>query len=129
MNNKNKLGKILRQRRLMIPLTITQLSTIIGISIAHLSRIERGVRFPSARVLQKIADPLKFSNNELFTLAGCLSARSSAKVVKIEGELRGPYVASKLSKKLIEIQYAIIAILITIKRIAMEYQFNVDFTE
>jgi len=43
-----------------------------GVSASHLGRIERGERFPSGSVLRRIAGPLGFEEDELFTLAGYL---------------------------------------------------------
>lgn len=76
----NNLGKILKQRRLMIPLTLGELAAKSGVSSSHLGRMERGERFPSARVLRKIAKPLGFSESQLFTLVGYLSPLSSCMV-------------------------------------------------
>ena len=68
----NELGKIIKQQRLSIPLTLQELTAKSGVSSSHLGRIERGERFPSAHVLRKIARPLGFEENELFTLANYL---------------------------------------------------------
>ena len=55
-DNKNKnIGRIIKQRRLMIPLTLRELAAISGVSSSHLGRVERGERFPSASILRKIA--------------------------------------------------------------------------
>lgn len=69
MTNSNDLGKILKQRRVTIPLTLWELARASGVSASHLSRIERGKRFPSARILQKFAKPLGFREEELFSFA------------------------------------------------------------
>jgi len=63
-NNSKHLGRILKQQRLMIPLTLNKLATVAGISPSHLGRIERGERFPSASVLRKIARPLVFEEGD-----------------------------------------------------------------
>ena len=62
-NNDGYLGRILKQRRTMVPLTLRGLATISGISSSHLGRVERGERFPSALILRKIAKPLGFEEN------------------------------------------------------------------
>jgi len=49
-NNGNYLGRILKQRRVMIPLTLRGLAVISGMSPSHLGRVERGERFPIAMV-------------------------------------------------------------------------------
>ena len=51
-NNGENLGRILRQQRVLIPLTLRKLATISGISSSHLGRIERGERFPN--VVEKL---------------------------------------------------------------------------
>ena len=75
--NNNDLGKILKQQRITVPLTLQELAAESGVSSSHLGRIERGERFPSARILRKIAKPLGFDEDELFTLAGFLSPQTS----------------------------------------------------
>ena len=80
MTNRNELGKIIKQRRVMIPLTLRELAAKSGVTQSHLSRIEIGGRFPSARILRKIAKPLGFSEVELFTFAGFLSPQPSEEV-------------------------------------------------
>ncbi|MDP2718717.1 MAG: helix-turn-helix transcriptional regulator, partial [Dehalococcoidia bacterium] len=52
-DNSNDLGKILKQRRVMIPMTLGELAATSGVSSSHLGRIERGERFPSAHMLRK----------------------------------------------------------------------------
>ena len=90
-------------------------------SASHLGRIERGERFPSAHILRRIAGPLGFDENELFTLAGYLSAQS-AQTAEREPAYRGgqldPYVARVLSQEPIEVQRAVIGILTMLKSIA-----------
>jgi len=49
----NNLGKILKQRRGMIPLTLHELVAKSGVSASHIGRIERVQRFPSASILRK----------------------------------------------------------------------------
>ena len=121
MTNDNNLGKILKRQRLLIPLTLRKLAVISGISPSHLGRIERGERFPSASVLKNIANPLGFEENELFSLAGYLSPRSvgieEGKTEYIGGHL-DPYVSRVLGEEPVEVQRAVIGILIILKSIA-----------
>lgn len=121
-NNGDNLGKIIRQRRLMISLTIKELATRSGVSPSYLGRIERGERFPSASVLRKIAGHLGFKENELFILAGYLSPQPpgvAEKPVSYEVGL-DPYVARVLSQEPVDVQRAVIAILTILKSIAKE---------
>lgn len=92
-----------------------------GISSSHLGRIERGERFPSARILRKIAKPLGFEENELFTLAGYLSPQAPAIAEEGPGYRAGqldPYVARVLGQEPVEVQRAVIGILTILKSVA-----------
>jgi transcriptional regulator with XRE-family HTH domain len=118
-------GRILKQRRFTIPLTLRKLATVSGISSSHLGRIERGERFPSASVLQKIAKPLGFEESELFSLAGYLSPRPVGVEEKNANRIGGqldPYVSRILSEKPVEVQHAVIGILSILKIIAKAYE-------
>ena len=117
-DNKNDLGKILKQRRLMVPLTLQELAMAAGVSQSHLGRIEGGGRFPSARILNKIAKPLGFAQSELLALAGYLPARPSTEVETPSGGQLDPYVAAVLSQEPVEIQRAVVTILSVLKSMA-----------
>jgi len=128
-DNKNALSKILKQRRVTIPLTLQELANASGVSPSHLGRIERGERFPSARILRKIAKPLNFDEDELFTLAGYLSAQPSS-VSSLGGRQLDPYVAAVLSQEPVEIQRAVVAILSVMKSmVAKGTGCDIGFTE
>ena len=114
------LGKIIKQQRIMMPLTLRELGAASGVSSSHLGRIERGERFPSARILRKIAKPLGFGEEELFTLAGYLSPESATRAEKGEdiGGRLDPYVARVLAQEPVEVQRTVIAILTIFKSLA-----------
>ena len=114
------LGKILKQQRLSLPLTLHELSAMSGVSASHLGRIERGERFPSGSILRRIAKPLGFGEDELFTLAGYLSPSTSSVAEGRQyygGEL-DPYVARMLTQESVDMQRAVIGILNILKSIA-----------
>lgn len=117
VDDKNVLGKILKQRRIMIPLTLMELGTDADVSASHLARIEGGKRYPSARVLRKLAKPLGFGEGELFVLAGYLPSRSSSNV-GFNSRRVDPYVASVLSEEPVEIQRSLVKILSLVKSMA-----------
>lgn len=73
----NNLAKVLQERRKTKKLTLSQVSIITGVSVAHIGRIENGKRLPSAHILRKLAKPLGFSEVELFKLADFLSRDDS----------------------------------------------------
>jgi transcriptional regulator with XRE-family HTH domain len=122
-NYSDHLGKIIKQQRISLSLTLQELAAKSSVSASHLGRIERGERFPSAHVLQKIAKPLAFEEDELFTLAGYLSPQPPAvaeKSVIYANERLDPFVARILAQESIEVQRAVIGILAILKSIAKE---------
>ena len=106
-DNRNDIGKKIKMRRLIAELTLTQLSVSSGVSLSYLTRIETGKRFPSARILRKIAKPLGIGEGELLILADYLSP--SAKAERLER--LDPYVAVVLSQESVEVQRAVVTIL------------------
>ena len=120
-DSSNNLGEIIRQGRITQRLTLSQLSAMSGVSSSHLGRIERGERFPSGSILRKIAEPLGFEENELFTLAGYLSPNppgiAESRPHYGGGEL-DPYVARMLAQEPVDVQRAVIGILTILKSIA-----------
>jgi transcriptional regulator with XRE-family HTH domain len=77
VGKKQNIGKIIREQRKRIPLSLSQLSRISGVSVAHLGRVEHGQRIPSPHALQRTANPLGFDLNELLIMAGHLLPESS----------------------------------------------------
>ena len=110
MSNGNKnLGKIIKQQRLVAELTLHQVNVKSRVSASHLGRIEKGQRFPSASILRRIARPLGFDEDELFTLAGYLSPQPPSIAEKNPGYSSGrldPYVASVLAQEPVKVQRA-----------------------
>ena len=67
------LGDFLREQRLASRLSLRQLAEQVGVSNPYLSQIERGLRRPSAEVLQQIAKALRISAEQLYVRAGIVS--------------------------------------------------------
>jgi transcriptional regulator with XRE-family HTH domain len=66
------LGDHLKEQRKIAQLSIRQLAAAAGVSNPYLSQIERGIRRPSAGVLQQIAKALRISAEQLYVHAGLL---------------------------------------------------------
>lgn len=66
------LGSFIREQRRSARLSLRKLSDIAGISNPYLSQIERGLRKPSAEILQSIAKALRISAETLYVRAGIL---------------------------------------------------------
>ncbi len=115
-------------------LTIRKLARAAGVSTSHLGRIERGERFPSARVLRKITKPLDFEEIELLILAGYLSSQTTGRVESETQFMRlDPYVIAVLSQEPVEIQSAVVTIVSLLKSMAKEIAkgigCNIEFAE
>lgn len=67
------LGDYLKEQRVSSRLSLRQLADQAGVSNPYLSQIERGLRKPSAEVLQQIAKALRISAEQLYIRAGILS--------------------------------------------------------
>jgi transcriptional regulator with XRE-family HTH domain len=66
------LGDYLKEQRVQARLSLRQLAEQAGVSNPYLSQIERGLRKPSAEVLQQIAKALRISAETLYVRAGIL---------------------------------------------------------
>ena len=66
------LGGYLREQREHARLSVRQLASLAGVSNPYLSQVERGLRRPSAEVLQQIARGLRISAEALYVRAGIL---------------------------------------------------------
>ena len=66
------LGEYLREQRHTAQLSLRQLSAVAGISNPYLSQIERGLKKPSAEILQALAKALRISAESLYVRAGFL---------------------------------------------------------
>jgi transcriptional regulator with XRE-family HTH domain len=67
------LGDYLREQRMSSRLSLRQLAEQAGVSNPYLSQIERGLRRPSAEVLQQLAKALRISAEQLYIRAGIVS--------------------------------------------------------
>lgn len=71
----NNLGDYLREQRKSAQLSLRQLSELAGVSNPYLSQIERGLKKPSAEILQQLAKGLQVSAESLYVRAGILDER------------------------------------------------------
>ena len=68
----DSVGEYIADRRRSAELTLRQLAELTGVSNPYLSQIERGLRRPSAEVLQQLAKALRVSAESLYVRAGIL---------------------------------------------------------
>jgi transcriptional regulator with XRE-family HTH domain len=72
-----EVGSYIREQRRSAQISLRQLAKLAGVSNPYLSQIERGVRKPSAEILQQIAKGLRISAEALYIQAGILDERDS----------------------------------------------------
>ncbi|HET9772076.1 MAG TPA: helix-turn-helix transcriptional regulator [Acidimicrobiia bacterium] len=101
-NRLHELGGFIRDQRRMARLSLRKLSELAGISNPYLSQIERGLRKPSAEILQAIARALRISAETLYVRAGILEAREGDSDVVAE-ILRDTTITERQKQGLIEI--------------------------
>ena len=75
------LGDYIREQRGASDISLRQLAKLAGVSNPYLSQIERGLRKPSAEILQQIAKGLRISAEALYVQAGILDQRHGAGLV------------------------------------------------
>lgn len=73
--NVGNVGEYLREQRRSAQLSLRQLAAAAGVSNPYLSQIERGLRRPSAEILQQLAKALRISAETLYVQAGILDER------------------------------------------------------
>jgi transcriptional regulator with XRE-family HTH domain len=101
-NRWRDLGEFIREQRRITHLSLRKLSELAGISNPYLSQIERGMRKPSADILQQIARALEISAETLYVRAGILDERPA------EGDLsteirRDPHLSEEQKQALLRI--------------------------
>jgi transcriptional regulator with XRE-family HTH domain len=98
-----ELGEFIREQRRSGQLSLRKLSEESGISNPYLSQIERGLRRPSAEILQQIARALEISAETLYVQAGILEARTDDEVDVVAEIRRDPALGEEQKKTLVHI--------------------------
>lgn len=75
------IGNYIREQRNTAQMSLRQLARLAGVSNPYLSQVERGLRKPSARILQQIAKGLRISAEVLYMQAGILDQPLGGPVV------------------------------------------------
>lgn len=102
------LGEIIRRQRELNELSMRQFAAMVGISNPYLSQIERGLRRPSEKVVENIAQSLRMSADALYEQAGILAdaEEESPTVLAIRTD---PNLTDRQRRSLIEIYEAFVA--------------------
>jgi len=100
--NMNSIGDYIRQQREQAKISLRQLADQAGVSNPYLSQIERGLRKPSAEILQQIAKGLRISAEALYVQAGILEDRPGDSGVRA-ALLTDPTLTERQKQVLVEI--------------------------
>jgi transcriptional regulator with XRE-family HTH domain len=95
------LGEFIRQQRTAAQLSLRNLASQAGVSNPYLSQIERGLRRPSAEILQSIAKALRISAETLYVKAGILEEREDGDLVP--HILADPHLQEAQKRALVEV--------------------------
>jgi transcriptional regulator with XRE-family HTH domain len=98
----NSIGEYIREQREQAKISMRQLAQTAGVSNPYLSQIERGLRKPSADILQQIAKGLRISAEALYVQAGILEDRPADSGVR-SALLTDPELSERQKQVLIEI--------------------------
>ena len=98
----NSIGEYIREQREQAKISMRQLAATAGVSNPYLSQIERGLRKPSADILQQIAKGLRISAEALYVQAGILEDRPADSGVR-SALLTDPELSERQKQVLIEI--------------------------
>jgi transcriptional regulator with XRE-family HTH domain len=100
--NVTSIGAYIREQREQAKISLRQLAQTAGISNPYLSQIERGLRRPSADILQQIAKGLRISAEALYVQAGFLEDKPPGSMVR-DAVLTDPDLTERQRQMLIEI--------------------------
>ncbi len=97
-----RLGDYIREQREGAAISLRRLALDAGVSNPYLSQIERGLRKPSAEVLQQIAKGLRISAEQLYVRAGLLEERESGLEVE-SAVVSDPAISERQKRVLLDI--------------------------
>jgi transcriptional regulator with XRE-family HTH domain len=95
------LGDVIRSQRHLHQMSLRELARMTGISNPYLSQIERGLRKPSAEILQQIAKGLRISAEALYVKAGILEEKPASAVT--DAVLADPSLSERQKQVLLDV--------------------------
>jgi transcriptional regulator with XRE-family HTH domain len=93
------IGEYIREQRQRAKVSLRQLAETTGVSNPYLSQIERGLRRPSAEILQQIAKGLRISAEVLYVRAGILEERASD--TDVQAAIRADLILNERQKQVL----------------------------
>ena len=101
--NVGSLGEYIREQRRNAQYSLRQLAEAAGVSNPYLSQIERGLRKPSAEVLQQVAKALRISAETLYVRAGILDEREREESETRAAILADPSITERQKSVLLQV--------------------------
>lgn len=101
MDVRSSVGRFIRDQRRQAQLSLRKLAQLAGVSNPYLSQIERGLKKPSAEILQGIAKALRISAETLYVKAGILEAEKDGDAVS--AILADPAITERQKQALVQI--------------------------
>jgi transcriptional regulator with XRE-family HTH domain len=95
------IGAYIRAQREHAKVSLRQLARTAGVSNPYISQIERGLRTPSAEILQQIARALRISAEALYVRAGILDQRPAGAVT--DAVLADPHLTERQKQVLLDV--------------------------
>jgi|SRR5215204_1937976 len=95
------IGEYIRAQRTKARISLRELAKQAGVSNPYLSQIERGLRKPSAEILQQIAKGLRISAEAMYVQAGILEHRQASDVA--DAVLADPNLSERQKQVLLDI--------------------------
>jgi transcriptional regulator with XRE-family HTH domain len=100
--NVDAIGSYIREQREQAKISLRQLAQAAGVSNPYLSQVERGLRRPSADLLQQIAKGLRISAEALYDQAGILDDKVGETAVT-DAIMADPEITERQKQMLIDI--------------------------
>jgi transcriptional regulator with XRE-family HTH domain len=102
--NMSSLGEYIREQREQAEVSLRQLARSAGVSNPYLSQVERGLRRPSADILQQIAQGLRISAETLYVRAGLLEERDGERTPTVAASvLSDPVLTQRQKRTLLDV--------------------------
>jgi len=99
----SELGEFIRSQREVARISVRRLAELADVSNPYLSQIERGLRKPSADILQQIAKALQISAESLYVRAGILDADQDVVVSVVDAVHRDPFLSAEQKQTLLRV--------------------------
>ena len=87
-DQRRDIGQFIREQRRLAELSVRRLADLAGVSNPYLSQIERGLRKPSAEILQQLAKALQVSAATMYVQAGMLDPEAAGPPASLETAIR-----------------------------------------